>query len=281
MSIFFETASAGQKSYWAIDRELVKEQSLYQSIAVHSSPVFGRVITLDQRLIMAEVEAKQCSELLGMIPLMLHPNPARVGLFGGCWGGLSDSIHRAGRTRSITQVEIDDVLVDLMVSHWPQTPVIPASGAALQIQDPIDALNAATHSPFDLIILESRSLWSRAPFEELVRSAQAALLTTGITAVHLGSPYENPEQFRHRVTVIRALFSHVFAFAIHTPMQPGGISIAFLCSNWCLPGLTQNARQALQALPSYYEGYSAKAHAASFIFAEQLFVKVLTKTVSV
>lgn len=62
---------------------LYKKQSEYQSIEVHQTKHFGKLLLLDGVIQLTERDADSYNEMMAHVPLFQHPNPRRVLVIGG------------------------------------------------------------------------------------------------------------------------------------------------------------------------------------------------------
>ena len=62
---------------------LYKTQSEYQSIEVHQTKHFGKLLLLDGVIQLTERDADSYNEMMAHVPLFQHPNPKRVLVIGG------------------------------------------------------------------------------------------------------------------------------------------------------------------------------------------------------
>lgn len=62
---------------------LYHKESAYQSIEVHQTKHFGKLLLLDGVIQLTERDADSYNEMMAHVPMFQHPNPRRVLIIGG------------------------------------------------------------------------------------------------------------------------------------------------------------------------------------------------------
>ena len=62
---------------------ILVKQSKYQTIEVHESAYYGKVLVLDGVLQLTERDADSYNEMMAQMPMMQHKNPKRALVIGG------------------------------------------------------------------------------------------------------------------------------------------------------------------------------------------------------
>lgn len=73
---------------------LFEMQSKYQSIQVHQTKHFGKLLLLDGVIQLTERDAASYNEMMAHVPMFLHPNPKRVLVIGGGDGYVVKEVRR-------------------------------------------------------------------------------------------------------------------------------------------------------------------------------------------
>src|SRR6267143_24944 len=134
---------------------LFDERSAFQHIQVASSPLFGRMLILDDAVQTTEHDEYIYHEMLAHLPLLTHPAPRRVLIIGGGDGGTLEETLKHPIERA-TLVEIDQDVVTVCRRFLPFI-----SGGAfddvrtrLVIDDGIKFVQTASER-FDVILVDS------------------------------------------------------------------------------------------------------------------------------
>ncbi len=138
-----------------IEDILYSNRSQWQYIQVARSPLFGRMLILDDAVQTTERDEFTYHEMLAHLTLVTHPNPRRVLIIGGGDGGTLKEVLKHP-IDDVTMVEIDREVVDVS-RHF-----IPSIGGAafddprtrLLIDDGMAFVRTASE-PFDVIVVDS------------------------------------------------------------------------------------------------------------------------------
>ena len=138
-----------------VDDVLFDAVSPYQHIQVAVSPLFGRMLILDDAVQTTEGDEYIYHEMLAHLPLVSHPRPKRVLIIGGGDGGTLEEVLKHP-VEQATMVEIDRAVVDVSRAYLPGI-----AGAAfddprarLLIADGI-AVVRETDERFDVVLVDS------------------------------------------------------------------------------------------------------------------------------
>jgi spermidine synthase len=173
-----------------VDEILYDGRSPFQHIQVASSPIFGRVLVLDDAVQTTERDEFAYHEMLVHLPMITHSAPRRVLIIGGGDGGSLEEVLKHA-VEHVTMVEIDREVVDVSREFLPGI-----SGGAfddrrtrLLIDDGI-AFVRDTSERFDVILVDSTD--PKGPglalFSPEFYAACAGILSDqGVLAVQSGS----------------------------------------------------------------------------------------------
>jgi spermidine synthase len=89
---------------------LYSKQSKYQSIEVHQSKFYGKMLVLDGVVQLTERDADSYNEMMAHIPMFQHPNPKRVLIVGGGDGYVLKEVSRSTRFLEKVSFAVADVL---------------------------------------------------------------------------------------------------------------------------------------------------------------------------
>ncbi|XP_065655200.1 spermidine synthase isoform X2 [Hydra vulgaris] len=107
----------GQAFSLEVEEILVSKKSLYQDVLVFKSKNHGNVLVLDGVIQATEFDEFTYQEMLVFLALNSHPNPSKVLIIGGGDGGIAREVAKHPKVLSITQCEIDEVVVDVCKEH--------------------------------------------------------------------------------------------------------------------------------------------------------------------
>lgn len=207
-----------------IDDILYDETSPYQHIQVAASPLFGRMLILDDAVQTTERDEHVYHEMLVHLPLLTHPAPRRVLIIGGGDGGTLEEVLKHP-VEQATMVEIDRAVVDASRAYLPGIAgrAFEDPRATVRIADGI-AFVRETNERFDAILVDSTDPKGAATalFSEEFFAGCARVLTPGaVLAMQSGSLlYQRDLLERVRGALIRH-FSLVLPYWAAVPAYPG------------------------------------------------------------
>ncbi|MDR7542094.1 MAG: polyamine aminopropyltransferase [Armatimonadota bacterium] len=209
---------------YRVDEVLLDLQSPYQRIRVIRTPLFGRMLILDDAVQTSEADEFCYHEMLAHPPLFTHPHPRRVLIIGGGDGGLLEEVLKHPVER-VVMVEIDRMVVDATLRHIPEIPggAFDDPRAELRIEDGF-AYVRNTPERFDVALVDSTDpqgpsvpLFGEAFYRDLHR----VLGEDGILAVQSGSPLYQAELITQVRRNLRQHFPVVRTLLTYVPSYPG------------------------------------------------------------
>lgn len=251
-----------------LERELFSGTSEFQDIKIVETPEFGRVLLLDDCLMLTEKDEFIYHEMMTHLPLAVHPDPRRILVIGGGDGGVVRELVRYPEVEAIDMVEIDELVVSACREHLPSV--------AAAFDDPrlnlmfADGLQYVRRQNdcYDVIIVDStdpfgpgESLFTR----EFYGNCSKALKENGVLVNQHESPYYRADAREvtqtHRKT--SAIFPISKVFQAHVPTYPSGHWLFGFCSKHYDPIADLDAeRWNARSLETHY--YNTDLHVGCF-----------------
>lgn len=244
---------------------LLDKQSDYQKITVFESSAFGKVLTLENTIVITEGDERAYHEML-VHPALLHAtSPERVLILGGGDGGSLREVLRHPGIRQVQLVERDPEVIRAVKAHFPDL----ATGFSdqrvqLSITEAMHFLRHYTGAPFDVILLDMEA--EKLPDYTLLRRH---LSEAGTLATQSHSPHLQPEILAQTGRQLHAVFGQkVRPYLSYIPTYPSGMwsfwlvspaaspdkkREATLCTSHALGYLTPDVHRAAFALPAFVE----------------------------
>jgi len=250
-----------------VEAILYAHQSPWQHIQVAQSPLFGRMLVLDDAVQTTEQDEFTYHEMLVHLPLLTHPRPARVLIIGGGDGGTLEETLKHPIERA-TMVEIDREVVDVSRRFLPAI-----SGAAfddprtqLHIEDGI-AFVRTTSERFDVVLVDSTdpkgpgvALFSGEFFAACAR----VLHDDGLLVTQSGSLFHQRDLAQRVRGRLSDVFPLVCTYWSAVPAYPGGLW-TFTCGSKRHDPRTVGPEQITHRLaPLRARYYSPTAHHNAF-----------------
>jgi spermidine synthase len=247
-----------------IEEVLFEGRSEFQKIGVYRTHGLGRVLLLDNLVMLSERDEHAYHEMLAHVPIFAHPDPSRILVVGAGDGGLVREVLKHPGVEQVDWVEIDPMVIEVCGRHLgegfgqpddPRLSVHHADGAAFVRQ---------TGAPYDVILVDSTDPIGPAAVlfgQPFYAACRQALGETGVFAAQIGSPIVQRPMTRDACATGRRSFPQARIYLSTVPTYPA--------SHWCFlccraseepPVEVPAGRTALPGL----RYYNAEIHAASF-----------------
>lgn len=208
-----------------VTEKLHEERSEFQKLAVYETAFFGRVLTLDDVVMLTERDEFVYHEMLVHVPLCSMPEPRRVLIVGGgdC-GALREALKHPNLER-VVQCDIDERVTRVSEKFFPWVgKTLTDPRAELVFSDGIDYVKRHATS-FDLVVVDSTDpvgpaagLFGR----DFYAAAMRALRPGGVMTAQTESPHWQADLVATIYAEMRACFRHADAYACWLPTYPSG-----------------------------------------------------------
>jgi len=252
-------------------------KSEFQEIAIFETEKMGRMLVLDNTVMLAEFDESAYHEMIVHVPLMVHPEPRRVLVIGGGDGGTVREVLKHPEVEQVDLCEIDGEVVKacrrflpslaFSLDH-PKVKIFYEDGARFIRKKP---------GAYDIIIVDSTDpvgpgqILFQAPFYEDMKTA---LTGEGIAVTQCESFYFHRHVIEGVASFARKIFPLTHYYYTLVPTYPSGVIGFLFCSMKYDPlrDLSEGKASAIEGL-NYY---TPELHRASFTlphFAKALFGK--------
>jgi len=250
---------------------LYNEKSAFQKVRVFDTYEFGKMLTIDNIVMCTEKDEHNYHEMLIHVPMQTHPNPKNILLIGAGDGGSARELLRYESVEKITQVEIDEKVVEAAKLHFPH--LSSAYGhpkLELLIDDGIKFVNNSLPNIYDLVIIDgsdpegpAEGLFSASFFEDVYR----VLKPEGVLCFQSESPHCNSKAFVELNQCQKNIFGaeKVYTYLAYVPMYPSGIwSFMYASKGKAHPLKLNDAATDAFAQQHDLRYYTAAIHHAAF-----------------
>lgn len=135
---------------------LYRKNSPYQKVEVLDSFAYGKLLAIDNMVMVTEKDEYAYHELIVHIPMLVHPEPKTALIIGGGDGGSVRELLKHPSIEKIVMVEIDEAVVEASRLHLPQlSSCLNDPKLELIIGDGIKYVAEAADESFDLVIVDS------------------------------------------------------------------------------------------------------------------------------
>jgi spermidine synthase len=139
-----------------LQKKLHEEQSRFQRIAIYETTEFGKLMTIDDIIMLSERDNFIYHEMLSHPVLFTHPNPRQVVIIGGGDCGTLHEVLKHPNIEQVLQIEIDERVTKLSEQYFPtlcQSNHDPR--ADIRFEDGIQWMANAQNNTVDVIIVDS------------------------------------------------------------------------------------------------------------------------------
>ncbi len=216
------------------EKQLASFRTDFQSLEVHDTPQFGRVLRLGDHFQTSEKEEYFYHENLIHPALTTLKNPKRVLIIGGGDGGSAEEVIKHPSIEQVILVEIDCKVVEIAKEFFAtiHNNVFNDPRFKLLIEDGFDFI-VKNETHFDCIVLDipdpigsAQKLYE----EEFLYHCKRSLVYGGILTLHLGAPIVNPSQAKLIYRYLKPIFSVVKLYTVFVPLY-GNLWLMAACSD--------------------------------------------------
>lgn len=204
----FETHN-GYKAGYRITNILYNERSKYQKICIAETTAHGKILLIDDIVMLTERMEFIYHEVMAHIPLFIHPAPEKVLIIGGGDGGTLREVLKHSSIKYVDMVEIDEKVIEASKKYLKEL----SSGfndprANIIISDGIEFVKY-TDKRYDAIIIDSSDPIGPAEglfSEEFYQNCFNILNNDGLLMAQAESPFYMDSYFRKIFKSIEKLF---------------------------------------------------------------------------
>ena len=223
---FEETLYPDYGQRFLISRTLFRQKTDFQELAIHETPAFGRILTLDGVCQTTERDEFFYHEMMTHLPILAHGQVRKVLIIGGGDGGILRETLKHRSVEKATLVEIDPAVIELTKTYIPSIPgrAFEDPRTELVIGDGVKFV-AETAEKYDVVMVDSTD--PIGPAEVLFQTdfyaqCKRCLTERGILVTQNGVPFLQPEEFTTTYKRLRTLFSDASFYFVPVPTYIGG-----------------------------------------------------------
>ncbi len=252
--------------------------SKFQRLDVLDTYDFGKVMLLDGLVMLTQKDEFVYHEMITNVPLFAHKNPKDVLVIGGGDGGTVRELAKHTYLNSITEVEIDKMVVDAAKRHMPFVGCgYDSEKVNLIIGDGIEFVKDKKES-YDIVIIDSTDPFGPAEglfSGEFYGNVRNALREGGFVVAQAENPYYDTKWMMRSVNNMRKAFGDkVECYLAYIPTYPSGMwNFALGYKNGAASDMFD--RQRYEKLNLELRYYNSEIHKACFALPE--FVKDMLK----
>ena len=209
------------------DKQKYSAQSDFQRIEIFSTPEFGDILVLDDRIMLTQKDEFIYHEMISHVPMAVNPDIKNVLVIGAGDGGTVRELTKYKSIQKIDMVEIDRMVVDACKEFLPTVASkLNDSRVHIFIDDGLRFVRTVENK-YDLIIVDSTDPFG--PGEglftaEFYGNCYKALTNDGILVNQHESPFYNTyaKSMKQAHKKILQFFPVVKVYQAHIPTYPSG-----------------------------------------------------------
>lgn len=218
-----------------IKSSLYSNKSKYQKIEILDSVTMGKVMLLDDKVMISEHDEFYYHESIVHPALSIHPNPKKIMVIGGGDGGTVREVLKYKTVEEIELVEIDEEVINVSKKYFPETASeLNNPKLKIKLNDAIEYIKNAKESSYDVILCDSTDPEGFAAgliSKEFYKNVSKALKENGIYICQSGSLLIQEKEFKTSLENIRMAFKYVDGLVSIVPMYPGCVWSFLIASN--------------------------------------------------
>lgn len=251
-----------------IKEHLHTEQTPYQKIDVYDTDALGRLLVLDNKTMVSDLDEFVYHEIMGHVPSMVVPNAEKVLIIGGGDGGCVREFVRHQNLKQIDLVEIDERVIEVSKKYFPQctkglddprVSVLPTDGIKF-IADKKEA--------YDIIIIDSTDPEDFAEglfTSEFYANVRDALTPDGVMMAQTENPFYDEYDIGKIYSNLKNAFPIIGATTAPMIIYPGVFWTFAFASKKTLPTeLLEEKKPQMKKLQKTLKWYNMDWHVGSF-----------------
>ena len=256
------------KTGFRVKEKLHEQRSKFQLIEVWQTAGIGKLLTLDGKMMVSEIDEFVYHEVMAHIPYMCLEKVRKVLVIGGGDGGVVREFTKHQDIEQIDLVEIDDQVVEVSRKYFPQcTQGLDDPRVTVHACDGIEFIKQAKNI-YDIIVIDStdpEDFASGLFTDEFYRNVHSALTENGIMMNQTENPFLDEFGIRKIYDNMRKTFPVVRSFSAPMLIYPGVFwTFGFSSKNARPTQLRNEKRNSMFKLQKNLKWYNMDWHQGAF-----------------
>ena len=216
-----------------IKNVLFHTRSRYQEIAIMETEKMGRILVIDGITMLTEYDEYAYHEMISHVPLLVHPNPAKVLIIGGGDGGTVREILKHPEVEQVHVCEIDEEVINACKKYLPTLASSFSDSRVTIFCEDGATFIARQENTYDIVIVDSTDplgpgqiLFQKAFYQDMKR----ALSNQGIAVTQCESIYLHGHVIKGVYDFAQDLFPKLGYYYTLVPTYPSGLIGFYFCS---------------------------------------------------
>lgn len=204
---------------------LYRGRSEFQKIEVIETTHFGRVLLIDDLVMLTERDEFIYHEMIAHVPLYVHPQPGSVLIIGGGDGGTVREVLRHPEVEQVHLVDIDRKVSEVCLEYMPSVASkLLSPKVTCRFEDGVAYVKNSSHK-YDVIIIDSTdpiNVGEGLFTTDFYRDCFALLNEDGVLVNQAESPVFTGEWVQSIARKLKSVFPKLFFYQAHIPSYPSG-----------------------------------------------------------
>jgi len=250
-----------------VSRIIYSGKSEFQKIEIFESPFFGKVLVIDDCIMLTERDEFIYHEMIAHVALYVHPHPSKVLVIGGGDGGTVREVLKHQDVQEVLLVDIDRMVSEVCLKYFPEiSSQLSSDKLTCQFQDGVKYVRN-TKDKFDLIIIDSTdpiSVGEGLFTQQFYQDCRRILNTDGILINQAESPIFTQKWLQDISRKLRPVFPGLDFYHAHIPTYPSGYWLFGFASKKYHP-LKDFRRNKFKQQNLSLNYYNPELHKAAFV----------------
>ncbi len=261
---FHDTFSMG----WKVKKVLHSEQSKFQKIDVVETDAVGKLLLLDGKTMVSELDEFVYHEVMAHIPYMVSRKCKKVLIIGGGDGGVVREFAKHKDIEQIDLVEIDERVIEVSKKFFPEcTSALSDKRVNILPQDGF-AFIKSKKNEYDVIIIDStdpEDFASGLFTSEFYTDVYNALTEDGIMMNQTENPFLDEYGVKNIYNNMRKSFPFVQSFTAPMSIYPGVFwTFGFSSKKYLGTHINPAKRQQMSGIEKDLKWYNMDWHKGAF-----------------
>lgn len=261
---YFKNFSMG----WKVKKVLHSEQSKFQKIDVLDTHAVGKLLLLDGKTMVSELDEFVYHEVMAHIPYMVTRKCEKVLIIGGGDGGVVREYAKHEDIKQIDLVEIDERVIEVSRQFFPEcTSALDDKRVNILPQDGLSFIKSKKNE-YDIIIIDSTDPEDFATglfTQEFYADVRNALTDEGIMMNQTENPFLDEYGIAKIYQNMRNAFEFVNSFSAPMSIYPGVFwTFGFSSKRYQATDLNPDKIQKMYGLQRTLKWYNMEWHKGAF-----------------
>jgi spermidine synthase len=226
----------GFRMSFRVDKVLYELQTEHQHLILFEQPYFGKMLMLDGATQISKRDEFIYQEMMSHVPLFAHGNAKDILIIGGGDCGIAEEVLKHKEVKSLTQVEIDEKVVEFAKEHFPEfTEPVFADKRFTSVIDDGAKYVARTDRRYDAIIVDSTDPIGPGKIlfgEKFYSGCRHCMKPGGVLVTQNGVPFFQKNELTATMSKFRRLFADASCYVAAIPVYVGGhMAMGFATNN--------------------------------------------------